>query len=140
MYNNIKIHTCIYTWLFLVCSLTRKQLHDISHLAKAVTLVKGCHAMALHGICHAMACHGMSCHFVPSHDIACRAMSWHAMPWHAKSCHGMACFRVACHGMASCPLPSSAWQMSCAGLGKRNTIAAQTRHGYTYTYIYMYCL
>ena len=34
-------------WLFLVCSLTRKQLHDIGHLPKGVTLAMAWHAMAL---------------------------------------------------------------------------------------------
>ena len=39
-------------------------------------------------------------HAIARHGMARHSMSWHAMPW---------------HGMAPCPLPPSAWQMSCSG-------------------------
>ena len=53
--------------LFLVCSLTRKQLHDIGHLARALAL-----AMAAHGMAHAVAWYAMA-----GHGLACRGMMCH---------------------------------------------------------------
>ena len=62
--------------MFLVCSLTREQLHDIGHLEKGATL-----AMAWHGTArHAMGWHGMPWHGMP----------WHTMPWYGVARHAIA--------------------------------------------------
>ena len=61
------VYIYIYIWLFLLCVFTREQLHDIGHLAKAVTFAMAWLAMTWQGM--------------EWHAMACRAMPWHPMPW-----------------------------------------------------------
>ena len=93
----------------------------IQHMFKVLTFNTAIH-------CHGLACHGMA--RLPCHCLAPgNAMVCHGMPWHR---HAMPC-------KGSCPLPSSAWLMSCNCRHKTST-AKRMNKGRTYKYTYIYII
>ena len=118
--HDVYMYTCIYMFIY---GSSRLFLYPKT-VSRHRPFGKG------HDLGHGMACYGMpwqrmarnamECYCMPHHGIAWRDKAWHDMP------SGI--------GMATIPLPTNAWRMSCYGLGAK-LLQRLKRDRAKYTYI-----